>query len=291
MIRMNPDFIAKPADPTEIEARIAELRAEHLPPALFRDPAETARAAHAYAAECERRQRRAELDAGRLGHPFTLIPPRPFPYLEFAATTTRPTTTAPREPRPMTAAAATEPPPPPPTSPHQLTDRQRAALEAAARIVRSDGSVSMDGIANEVGTNWYGARDLVESLRAIGQWPYAPSHKGPPRKNPSTGEPKPKPAPRPIVVQMPAPTPTAPPKPAPVPTTPREPVSPPDSTTDAPERVLGHPGGLSANVAPSPDPLVLGLLKGTLSAALSNLGPHLSDRNRLALEMCLEVLR
>ncbi len=85
----------------------------------------------------------------------------------------------------------------------------------------------------------------------------------------------------------------SPPKPVSVPREPRAATARADSASDASDRVLGHSGGLAATASPTPEPspLALELINGTLSAALSHLGPHLSDRNRLALEMCLEVLR
>lgn len=263
----------------EIEARIAAAREEHLqalgrPPARD-DPAEARRAAHAHAAECERRQRRAELEAGQQGFAFTPLPPRPFPYFSEASHASR-QSLAPREKPAVTAAAAPIPAPALPEVPGVKPEKVRAVWDAAHRIAARGGVVTSSAIVDEGGGMLGVVFKVQAGLRKLGHWPWPPAHGGPPASS-TASQAKPRPTRRP----------SSPPS---VPRVVRSETSTGDSASDAPERVLGHSVAVPGDASQS-DPLVLGLIKGTLSAALAHLGPHLSHRNRLALEMCLEVLK
>lgn len=267
-------------DHTEIAARIATAREEHLRALGHQptcdDPAEARRAEHAHAAECERRQRRAELEAGRLGYAFTLIPPRPFPYLATAAPAPR-RSSSPREKPAVTVAAAPTPSTTAlPEVPGVKPEKVRAVWDAAHRIAARGEVVTSSAIVDEGGGMLGVVFKVQTALRKAGAWPW-PAVRGRPPASPTASQAKPRPTRRP----------SSPPS---VPRVGRSETSAGDSTSDAPKRVLGHSGAVPGD-APQGDPLVLELLKGTLSAALAHLGPHLSHRNRFALEMCLEVLK
>jgi hypothetical protein len=216
-------------DHEQIQANLAAERARHLPPRLMVDPTEADRQRHAAAAECERRQRLAELEAGRLGLSFTLIPPKPFPYLA------TPTST-PREKPAVTAAAVLAPVPPAalelPDVPGVKAEKVREVWVAAHKVAAAGKVVTSSAISDH-GPTLAVVFKVQTGLRKAGVWPWpAARHGRPPTTRRATGEWHAKAPPKPPSVRRePRPTPTLP-------------VSPPD----APERVLEPPGGLPEHV-------------------------------------------